>query len=561
MSLRRNMAWFACGFALAAPMGVVLWPKAATAQTAPVTAVTGLPQRQVPLSQRPLVRTPPAPPVEEDELPVMPPAQPTEDPNGERPADPDADPDGTGDRPPVLGRRVPVDGEPLATTEPPSPQDGVITDGQPQAVVADGVDPTQVDTRPRADTAPFEIPNPTFDTLAFQIELDPILDRRPTRLARFEPYDPIGYRRGSILIFPDVEIGTTATSNVFRNVPAKRDVILDIRPTVRVVTDWRQHALEFKATGFASHFGEFSTENDRAYALETRGRYDFSRRTNVEFLISRALDQELRSSRQAPTDSRTRADIETTRLAATLNHRFNRLSVQLRGSVTDIDVNPTVSIAGAAIANTERDTTQREAAVRLQYAFKPTFAAFTEYATNTREFKTPPADGIARDSSGERVRVGVSFGNTSRILRGEVSAGYGRQRPDDSRLGPVEGMILDGNLAWRMSALTSLLFTARSDFVDSFNVGTSGAITRLGSVELRHALQRQLIATAALTYAVADYKGVSLQDKTRTGDLGLEYFMNRNVTLFGRYQHVDFESTSGSAYTVDTVRVGLRLRQ
>ena len=566
MSVTTRIGCFALGFALAAPVGVSLWPSGARAQQAPVTSVTGLPQRQAPLSQRPPSR--PLPPADDEEMQPQPAPQPPgeDDPNGDgtQPAEGDPNAERTAPTPARNGRRVPVDGDPSFPGEPVQPQDGIILDGQPTMTPSDNEDPSQIDQRSRADVAPFETPAAGYDALAFQIELDPILDRRPVYLARFEPYAPIGYRRGSWVIFPDVEIGATTTSNVFRNPNAKGDLFFDVRPTIRAVTDWRQHALEFKATGFLSEYNGFSTENDRAYAFEMRGRLDLAKRTSIELLASRALDQELRSSRQAPEDAMYRSDIETTRVAAAFNHSFNRLSVQLRGSLTDTNVLPVQSVAGAIISNAERDNTQREGAVRVAWMFKPTLSAFSEYAINTRSFYTAPSsDGILRDSSGERMRVGISFGQTGQVLRGEISAGRGSQRPDDTRLGAISGTIVDANLAWKINGLSSLLFTARSDFVDSFGVGVTGSLSRLASVELRHAFQRRLIGSASLAYAVADYKGLTGQDKTLTGDLGVEYHVNSNAILFSRYTHVAFDSSApgGAAYTVDTVRVGMKLRQ
>ena len=90
---------------------------------------------------------------------------------------------------------------------------------------------------------------------------------------------------------------------------------------------------------------------------------------------------------------------------------------------------------------------------------KPTLSVFSEYAVNDRRFAITPADGISRDSDGDRIRFGVSFGNTAKIWRGEVALGYGRQQGKDARLTEAAGLILDANLAWRASELTSVLLT------------------------------------------------------------------------------------------------------
>jgi hypothetical protein len=434
--------------------------------------------------------------------------------------------------------------------------------GETLAATRDGETDTDRDPRLKADIDAFEKPAAGYDATAFQIEVDPVLDRRPARLARFEPYDPIGIRRGSWIIFPELDVGLGASSNIRRSPKMDASAILDVRSTVRAVTNWRVHAIELKATGFASALPGFASENDKAYAVEARGRYDFSKRTNLEVLASHQVDQEGRQARDAVDAARNRADITTNRAAMTLNHRLNRLSLQLRGSVSDTDYGAVATVTGGQVSNAQRDVVERGSAARVTWEFKPTLFAFTEVAVNDRAYKQAPTDGISRDSKGLRALAGIGFGNSSKTWRGEVAVGYGIQRPYDSRLSDVDGVIIDANLGWRINELSSLLFTARTDFNDSTTVGQSGSTVRTFGVEGRHALRRHVIATAAVRHAATDYRGIALSEQETTGELGLEYFLNRTTTLSGKYTHVNFNtSTAAGDYTVDSVRFGVRIRQ
>ncbi len=486
---------------------------------------------------------------------------PTDAPVDPNTIDPAADP---GDEPPPrlrVGRRPIVDGDPNFPPEPRPPIDGVIDNNEP-AEALDGVDPGMLDTRDPEDIAAFERPAAGFDPDLFLTEIEPILDRRPARLARFEPFQAVGVRVGSFTVFPEAEIGLLGQNNLFRSSSKiRRDVSFDVRPVVRVVSNWRVHALEFRSTGFTTFHNEFKKENDKAYLIEARGRLDISRRTNLVALTSEERTQEVRGSINAASATGQRANIDTQRAALTLNHTFNRLSVQIRGSLTQTDFAPVDTGNGVIASNAARDNMFREAAARATWAFKPTLQAFTEAVVNEREYKEAPADGIIRNSTGDRVRAGIAFGQTSQIVRGEVSAGYAQQRFEDSRLPAIAGGIFDANLAWRMTGLTSLLLTARSDITESTLVGSGGALSQSAGVELRHAFRRQLIGTAAALLTKTDYQGVDLHERALTSTLGLEYFFNREVTLFSRYQHVDFESTNlARNYNADEVRLGLRVR-
>ena len=540
-------------------VGIAVDTTPAVAQTANrATQVTPLPARRA----EPQRRVPVPDPAEDDDTP---PAQP----NIQRPGGDGTEPDPTqpgdgqdGDDPTRPQARRNMDGEPLVGQERPQNEDGTPPVGEPEPLVRDGDTDLNRDPRTKADIDAFEKPASGYDAVAFQIELDPILDRRPQRLARFEPYDPIGIRKGSWIIFPEVEFGIGGTTNIRRTPDAERSAVFDVRPTVRAVTNWRVHAIELKATGFASAFPGFATENDKAFALEARGRYDFTKRTNLEALVSTQRDQDSRQARDANDLARDRTNFVTTRAAVALNHRFNRLSVQLRGGVTDFDYQPAVSVTGASIDNAARNYLQRDTAARATWEFNPSLFAFTDVSVNDRKFEAAPGDGIRRDSAGYRAVAGLSFGNTGRIWRGEIGIGFGEQRPDDARLSATSGVVLDANLAWRPSELTSLLFTARTDFYDSTTVGQSGSVARTAGLELRHAFQRHLIGTASLKQALTEYKGVSLTERETTADLGLEYILNPTTTLFTRYSHVWFDSSVVNAdYHVDAIRFGVRIRQ
>jgi hypothetical protein len=565
LNVGRHLAWFGLGFSAITILGVVVDPRPARAQGSNTSITTiNPPPRAQPVPQRQGgVATPFDPnagqqPRRGQTLPVPIP----DDQNGDREVGEAGDSDGM-PAPVVIGQRqAPRDGDLTPQGGPTQEQDGVVATGEPRPA-RDGDDATINDTRSADEIALFENPPAGFDPQLFLAEVDPILDRRPERLFRFEPYTARGFRLGSFILLPEAEFGASYFSNVFRSTKPRADTAFDVRPSARLVSNWRAHALEFRATGNLSRFTEFTTENDRAYTLESRGRLDLSKRTSIEALVSRDVTQDSRSSINAPASAANRADITTDKVAAAFNHRFNRLSLQLRGSVTEAKFGPSEAIGGGSIGNNDRDVRTTEEAVRATWEFKPTLFTFIETAINQRTYKTAAlSDGILRDSTGDRYRAGISFGNGGQRLRGEFSLGYGTQRPDDARLQDISGFLLDANLAWRYSALTSFLLTARSDVTETTLANSAGAFSRQVGFEARHAFHRYLIGNTGLSYTVQDYEGVSLQEREWKSTAGLEYFLNQEVTLFGKYQHTAFSSTDNSRnYAADEVRIGVRVRQ
>lgn len=444
--------------------------------------------------------------------------------------------------------------------------DGVVADGEPPQS-QDGANPALVDSRSAEDIAVFENPPAGHDPLLFQIEdIDPArTDRRPARLARIEPYDPVGIRIGSFVYFPELDLAGVSTNNVLRAPKADSDVYAEINSTSRLVSSWEAHALEVRSTSLMSFHEAYPTEDDRAWSLEARGRLDVTRRTNIQGLLSHDVRQEGRSAIDA-SGAGERPDVNKDEAAVTLNHRLNRLSFLLRGTRTTVDYSDTSAKVGAMIVRTindDRDSSTNEEALRVKWELKPTFAAFVEVEMDQREFEAPAqSDNLSRDSTGERWRFGADFGRTGTLLRGEVSLGWGRQTPDDPNLEEVDAVLIDANLAWRLTEMTSLRFNAQTDIYDTTTAGSSGVVSHAADLEVRHAFRPYLIGTAGLALSGRDYASNPLEETELRATLGAEYFVNREIILFGRYQHIAFDANSPAGdYHADDVRLGVRWRR
>jgi hypothetical protein len=368
---------------------------------------------------------------------------------------------------------------------------------------------------------------------------------------------------GSFMVFPEAELAAAAYSNVFRgSQDPLGDAALEFRPSVRAVSMWSRHALELRAEGNTSFHKSHASEDDRAALLEARGRLDLTRRTNVEALAAWELAQEMRGSIDVPLSAAERGEVETRRAAISVNHRFNRLALQLRGSLAEFDYAPVATLGGGEISNTDRDYMQQDVALRASWLLKPTLSAFAETSVNARDHTTAGSDGIKHDSHGARHRIGLSFGGPEAVLHGQASIGYGQQTYDDPLLSSVEGILIDANLVWRVSGLTSLLLTARTDVEETSLAGTGGALAHSVGAEVRHAFRRNVIGTAGVRFARSDYQGADFTERELVTMLGLEYILSREVTLFGRYRHIEFDSTDEARnYNADELRVGVRLRR
>jgi hypothetical protein len=553
----RHFAWFVYSLVATVLVLVPAYARPVRAQSADKQQITSIGETYPSGPSQPTTAGPNAQDIDDDyAAPGIPPPIPDDDPTAEPQEQDMLDPG------PRAGQRSVIqDGDPNAL-EPPVVNDGDLDTAEPLPP-QDGVDTSLVDTRNADEIALFENPAAPRDPLLYQIEdINTITDNRTVRrLFRQEPYDPVGIKLGSFVLFPELDLGTSYYSNVFHSPSANSDVALDVVPSARLVSNWSRHALEFNATGILSFYNQYQTEDDRDYTLEARGRLDITSRANIQAIISRQQFFEDRSALDASSVG-TRAKVIEDRAEAAYNQRFNRLSLQFRGSVNDFTYGDTED-NGVVTVNQDRDYTQYEQASRATWELKPSLSPFVEVAVNHRDYaEAAQSDGINRTSDGQRYRFGISFGNNGEIVRGEISLGYGIQTPEDARLHPVDGLLIDANATWRITKLTSLLFNAATDVSETTTADVGGAFYHYAGIELRHELRSYLVGTAGLIYSNQSSQDGIINDNEFRETLGLEYYANRNTVLYGRYAHVNFDGVGvPNDYVGDEIHVGIRLRR
>ena len=469
--------------------------------------------------------------------------------------DADVDPD-VADGAQRLAARQPLDGV-LATTEAPAPRDGdvpveqvqVPVDGELELAEEMSLDDSNLEEAQRLS----ELPG------------------RPITQRRFGPYQPVGIRVGSFILFPMAEAGLNGTDNVFRSATGrKNDLFTNITAAATLTSNWNRHALEIHVENPRTYHGRFASENDNGLSAQVRGRLDISRRTNIAADLAYTYGQEQRSGINTPTSAvGERPTVITQRAGVELNHRVNRLTLQARGAVTDSrfgTVPTTDPVTGAVTTpdstGNERNVKQTEIGGRAGWQFSPNLTLYADSVLNGRRHDAPGlADGILRDSEGSRNRVGIAVVYHGK-LQGEVSIGTGSQTPSDPRLKPVSGTLYDAKLNWQPTGLTEVVATATSDIGDTVRVGSGGAVTRVFGVEVRHALRRHLILLAGASYSIANVGGTPQRESSTVERLGLEYYLSREMALLAGYQHTQFEGNGTTrGYEDNTVRVGLRVRR
>ena len=147
-------------------------------------------------------------------------------------------------------------------------------------------------------------------------------------------------------------------------------------------------------------------------------------------------------------------------------------------------------------------------------------------------------------------------------MTGEASLGYGERQYQDARLPDLRAPLIDASLIWSATPLTTSPLKTSTTLADTTNAGDSGAVSRSYTIDVSHALLRNLTLGANAGFATDVYAGAPLHDSTTSFGLHADYNVTRDIVLRASATHSQFVSTApDSNYVANVFMLGLRLQR
>ncbi|MHB2165457.1 outer membrane beta-barrel protein [Alsobacter sp. R-9] len=386
--------------------------------------------------------------------------------------------------------------------------------------------------------------------------------RRRVRREDVDPYAPLGWRTGGLILRPSLEMlgGYDTNPNRIPN-PGGGSPMVKTEAGLDVASDWQRHALRAVIRGAFYRFFD-TPAADRPEATADIGlRLDAARDTTVDLAaVSRLTTQQ--PGIEQPFVTNQRGNIVEYGGTAGVTQRFGLASLGLRGGVLRTEYQDLSGPGGATINESDRNYNAYDVRLRAGYDATPGVQPFAEVALSQRLYdQTIDAGGYERSSNGWAGRVGTTL-EFSRIVTGEVSLGYGARSYEDPRLQPIEGVLTDVALLWTPTPLTSVKLRASTDISETTVSGASGALVYAEGIEVTHALRRNLSLTAALGASQTLYQGVPITEDRYTAGLRLDWKLNRTVAVRASVAHERLDSSvQGADYTANVYLVGLRFQR
>ena len=381
-----------------------------------------------------------------------------------------------------------------------------------------------------------------------------------------DPYVPIGMRIGSFLLFPEIEAGADMSNNVLdTRFDTQPDAGPEVKPSLRLDSDWSRHFLSFEANADGIWYSEFPIADVKNYQFLLRGRVDATSRTHFSGEIEKSQVQEGPSSIDITDISGANTAVVEQHATAGFEQRFNRLALKLTGTVADYHYSDAgdPTLAGPIPFVDIRDYRETLGTLRSTYEFQSNWAGFVETAINERDYEEPiNVAGLRRGSSGVTARAGVNL-RVAGTLFGEIAGGWGEQQPIDDRLSTISGPLLDGDLIWMPRPSTKLEFLARSEIDETTLDDSAGAIDHFIELSLQQAFWRYLVLGVYASHEVADFSDDPEIDRRTKFGATSEYYFNPLWSAYVRYEHTDFTATPDPSgdFVEDEIKLGLRFRR
>lgn len=407
-------------------------------------------------------------------------------------------------------------------------------------------------------------------------EIGPIRQPLPKRKAHTEPedpYAPLGIRAGAFDLFPAVEMLAGYNTNPEQSQPAKGAAFYTVAPELRAQSNWSRHELKVDLRGSYTGYHPDDTPSLSRPFFNGRvdGRIDVTRDTRIDLNTRTLISTDNPSSPNLPADLATLPLFATFGGGAGVRQRLNRFELSVRGDAQRTVYQNSELTNGQSVSNADRNYNQYGGVLRGSYEATPGVKPFLEVEADTRIHDLyTDSSGYHRDSNGGYGTVGTTF-EITRMLTGDIAAGYLQRDYVDRRLGSIGGPIGNGSLTWNADALNTVKLTVASTISETTIPGVPGEFSRDIGLQFDHAFRLWLIGTFKAGFGTDLYPDAITQPSGQTSDrldkryfvaVGATYKLNPMVQVKGEIRQNWLQSNVANAdYNATTFTLGMRLQR
>jgi hypothetical protein len=341
--------------------------------------------------------------------------------------------------------------------------------------------------------------------------------------ARAEPgLTPKPIRLGAWLA--DINATTEARyeSNILNSrVDKLYDMSFAFEPSAALRSNWRRHAVAFRADATLRHYVTERRQDTDTYDLGIDGRLDLPRDGEATGGLAYSRVAEERGSGGATNGGAgpvlTRVwDVHTAGKA-----QLGRFALDGRWSLSERHYEDLRDADGAVVDQSFRDVRIGSGAGRIGYRVDRRVSPFVaaDLSSTTSIF---PLEGRRRDALNYGALVGVDLRDIG-LFSARLAAGWRRRDYENRRYKDYDGPTWDATLDWYPRRLVSMRFESTQDFRNSNLRDVAGILVRTGTITTYYDMLRKLRLKLVTGYERDRYREIGV----RTDAVG--------VTLAGDY--------------------------
>lgn len=399
--------------------------------------------------------------------------------------------------------------------------------------------------------------SPVLDDTAASRRLNGGLDGLRTVLPRRadDPFAPVGVRVGSFVLYPALEQTLGGSSNLTNTLDGREGALSQTTLSGRLLSDWSRHAAELNAALTYRRNFQGPVKDEPELDVDGLLRLDVDRLTTASLRGALSLRQDDSILTGTPNVARNRSDVLAYSLGADLTRSFGRASGT--ATIEAVREDREKGIFGANGFTPGQSFTTVTGALRGSYDMGAAFKPFLLASLGERLFDDDTALGTSRDATIPALRAGFGF-DFGEKLSGEVGLGYAWNVPRDDAL-PTDGSpTIDALLAWSPRRGTDVSLRTTTFFEpDAGGIDTSTLYQTTLGIRHRATARLDLEGSGQLAWRVRETGGT---ERISAGEIGLVWWVNRQLALIGRYRHDRFEGVA-TDYDADTIRLGLRVQR
>jgi len=376
----------------------------------------------------------------------------------------------------------------------------------------------------------------------------------PVLTRQWPGYEPPGIRYHSWMFYPSVSAGALFDSNVFATSSNhESDIAAVLHPSLRVTRESESNPVTFDAYVKSLQYSHFSSLDQTDASARVNGRIDLRHDSAILYNFQAAFLHEAIGSLSSPLGAVTPTPYAYVHENVTYWKQFGRLGMSVGFRNDNYDFGSARAQNGSTISQDSRDGSIYAGHARVDYAFSGNLGAFSAFEGNVRDLRGSPTAPLG--SHGYRSLSGFNF-NLTRLISGELGAGFTSQRFDDPLIGTVAGPAYRALLRWSPTRSVDVTFKAEEITTEAVETIASGVRAQALMLGVDYELRRNVVLSTVGGYENDKFVGQDRQDQVFSATTSLQYLLNRFSSVSLQYKYVNRASNVPTA-VYDKHEIGL----